>query len=304
MDINVVKPAVAEIDILDPRKRIEMAGRVCYSSFDKMTETSHKEFVSSLIKREHYTPLEHAAVAIPVATLKNKSYLTIGVPTNPYPRAAVFVREMDNVNYLCGTIRALVEHHVPMSFISQEETIIFPGFRTFCFTTDRAIANQLVRHRAIAYQDNNLYTPVDELPMVQSSLRYIDGLKKPLDLCAPLPADWATDKNSPEYEVWYNTCTAAMEAYLKLREYEVSPQFARKVLPLSTATTVVMSGYSDQWDAFLRLRLADGVDPGMLWLTSQLWTKFYKPTYTAGLSQYSRDSFDRLSARYTNKEVI
>lgn len=34
-------------------KQIELAGRTCYKSHDKMTETSAKEFVDMLIKRGH-----------------------------------------------------------------------------------------------------------------------------------------------------------------------------------------------------------------------------------------------------------
>lgn len=43
-------------------KMIEMAGRTCYKSEDKITETSAKEFVDRMIKSGHGAMLEHGTV--------------------------------------------------------------------------------------------------------------------------------------------------------------------------------------------------------------------------------------------------
>ena len=43
-------------------KIIEQVGRVCYKSENKITETSAKPFVDSMIKSEHYAMLEHGTV--------------------------------------------------------------------------------------------------------------------------------------------------------------------------------------------------------------------------------------------------
>ena len=43
-------------------KHIELAGRTCYKSQDKITENSAKEFVDRLIKNEHFAMLEHGTV--------------------------------------------------------------------------------------------------------------------------------------------------------------------------------------------------------------------------------------------------
>jgi thymidylate synthase (FAD) len=44
----------------DPEKVIEEAGRTCYISFDKMDDTSEKDFITRLLKMGHESPLEHA----------------------------------------------------------------------------------------------------------------------------------------------------------------------------------------------------------------------------------------------------
>jgi thymidylate synthase (FAD) len=44
----------------DPEKVIEEAGRTCYVSFDRMDDTSEKDFIKRLLKMGHESPLEHA----------------------------------------------------------------------------------------------------------------------------------------------------------------------------------------------------------------------------------------------------
>lgn len=43
-------------------KQIELAGRVCYKSEDKITENSAKAFVDRMIKSGHGAMLEHGTV--------------------------------------------------------------------------------------------------------------------------------------------------------------------------------------------------------------------------------------------------
>lgn len=49
---------------LHPYQFIELAGRTCYKSEDKMTKTSGKKFVSNLLKVGHTAMLEHAHIII------------------------------------------------------------------------------------------------------------------------------------------------------------------------------------------------------------------------------------------------
>jgi thymidylate synthase (FAD) len=44
----------------EPEKVIEEAGRTCYVSFDRMDDTSEKDFIKRLLKMGHDSPLEHA----------------------------------------------------------------------------------------------------------------------------------------------------------------------------------------------------------------------------------------------------
>ena len=60
-----VYPLIMIVDRFNPKeiiKKIEMAGRTCYQSYDKTTSDPSK-FIQSLIKRGHTSVLEHASLS-------------------------------------------------------------------------------------------------------------------------------------------------------------------------------------------------------------------------------------------------
>ena len=64
--MKLIKPSFTIIEqgsgIEGVYKQIEMAGRTCYKSEDKITETSAKEFVDRMIKSGHGAMLEHGTI--------------------------------------------------------------------------------------------------------------------------------------------------------------------------------------------------------------------------------------------------
>jgi thymidylate synthase (FAD) len=63
----IKKPSVQIMDDIKPTeilKKIELAGRTCYKSEDKITAESAEKFISSLIRRGHESVLEHASVTV------------------------------------------------------------------------------------------------------------------------------------------------------------------------------------------------------------------------------------------------
>ena len=57
--MQLVKPSIEHLDITDPLKSIEQAGRTCYKSEDMITDDSAEKFVQMLIKRGHHAMIEH-----------------------------------------------------------------------------------------------------------------------------------------------------------------------------------------------------------------------------------------------------
>ena len=65
--MKIIEPSVEILDHLDGNeilKKLELCGRVCYQSEDKITEDSAERFVQMLIKRGHESVLEHVAVTV------------------------------------------------------------------------------------------------------------------------------------------------------------------------------------------------------------------------------------------------
>lgn len=62
----LLKPSVSIIGDLDGKemlRRIELAGRTCYKSEDKIAEGSAETFVNMILKRGHETVIEHCSLA-------------------------------------------------------------------------------------------------------------------------------------------------------------------------------------------------------------------------------------------------
>lgn len=65
--MNIIQPEATIMwktneEALNDMKHLEMIGRVCYKSEDKITEDSYKKFLKMLIKQGHESVLEHISV--------------------------------------------------------------------------------------------------------------------------------------------------------------------------------------------------------------------------------------------------
>lgn len=58
--MHFINSNATEIKEINPYKKVEKIGRICYKSEDKITEDSWKTFVGNLINRKHFAMLEHA----------------------------------------------------------------------------------------------------------------------------------------------------------------------------------------------------------------------------------------------------
>lgn len=93
-------------------KQIELAGRTCYKSEDKITEDSAKGFVERMIKSGHGAMLEHGTVYLLIPY--EEAIDTIGddwvheqYSYNPYSVVAVY----GNNYYITTNFRVLVENN-------------------------------------------------------------------------------------------------------------------------------------------------------------------------------------------------
>lgn len=127
-------------------KQIELAGRTCYKSEDKITPTSAKEFTDRMIKSGHGAMLEHGTVYLTIA----KTAANIGDPIfyvrNKYSK----VNEDDLFYYITTNMRVLVENNKLDDLQYQVEPTKFHEKRiTVKFICDRGVSHEFVRHKII-----------------------------------------------------------------------------------------------------------------------------------------------------------
>ena len=109
------------------------------------------------------------------------------------------------------------------------------------FIVNRAIANEIVRHRLFSF--------------AQESSRYCNYSKDKFGSeIKVIEPEGLLPSNSSVYQFWYESCRNAEDAYMALLYENVKPETARDVLPLSTATEIVVTGNIREWRHFFSLR--------------------------------------------------
>ena len=117
------------------------------------------------------------------------------------------------------------------------------SFLSVSFVTDRAIANEIVRHRLFSF--------------AQESSRYVNFGNKGFAFILPKELT-----GLPRFVI-AQICKWSAMAYEMLTSTGVPPEYARCVLPLCTATKIVVSGNMREFRHALRLRTDSHAHPQM-----------------------------------------
>ena len=113
---------------------------------------------------------------------------------------------------------------------------------TVRFVTDRAIANELVRHRIAAYS--------------QESTRYCN-YKDKIEFIYP------KNVSDGQLQLIMEACACAATTYQALIADGATPEVARDVLPLCTKTELIATYNLREWRHILRLRTDKAAHPKM-----------------------------------------
>lgn len=245
-------------------KHIELIGRVCTKSEDKITDKSYEKFVQNLKKANHGAVLEHGTIYLTVPLKED------GKPNNETTNIWSFFSENpysectgdENNIYITTNYRVLFEagsyymrYLKYMTPPTEHHTKRF----TIHFTLSRAIANEFVRHRHFSF--------------MQESTRYVN-YKEGIEFIKPY---WfEEDLGVTESNRFGLVCAGIESAYVDLiNRHNLKPQEARDVLPLATKTELYMTGTIDQWKHFFSLRSpkygAQGVHPDAAKLADQVY---------------------------------
>jgi thymidylate synthase (FAD) len=278
-----------DLDHLPLAVRLEMCGRVCYRSEDKITADSAIPFVRRIAAHGHNSVLEMAVVHFHVRcgeTAQNELFAA-------QPKYLV-VDQIDDQLLVTGSIRAFRELcHNPaqprivaaiVEVLAQEEPYLFenlplddstesrgrdvqvtrlkPGEidalpAKLClrhrFVSVRMVVNRAVTHELVRHR------PCSFLQESQRYCRYSqDKFSNQVTFIKPM----FFEEGSAEYQLWADSMLMSEKAYLKLLE-TATPQAARTVLANSCKTEIIVYCNLAEWQHIFTLRTSAAAEPSM-----------------------------------------
>lgn len=311
--MKLIESSVQIIEEKDPYKMIELAGRTCYKSEDKITENSAKEFVDRMIKLGHGAMLEHGTIYlnIPEQTYtetledefgkfnnpnngivdryrKNKYSKVNSVAANEelrkkYPKVRPFKLTH---HYITTNLRVIIENGWEKDLEWQCEPTEHHEKRiTAKFICDRGVSHEFVRHRVFSFaQESQRYCNYNK-DKFNNELTFIrpTWLNIPTGDYTYWDGDWCdidnmkiqlpSDNGVADNFLWCLN-NAGMQ-YRLLINKGLKPQEARGVLPNATKTELVMTGFESDWEHFLSLRTSKNAHPDAQRLSLKLKELLY-----------------------------
>lgn len=289
--MKLIESSVQIIEEKDPYKMIELAGRTCYKSEDKITENSAKEFVDRMIKLGHGAMLEHGTIYL---TIDGEDPNLSKIQSNPYTKVNLVPYEVLTEGnytisykaYITTNLRVLIENNLKELLCYQVEPTEHHEKRiTVKFICDRGVSHEFVRHRVFSFaQESQRYCNYNK-DKFNNELTFI----KPTWLDIPTgdytywDGDWCdidnmkiqlpSDNGIADNFLWCLN-NAGMQ-YRLLINKGLKPQEARAILPNATKTELVMTGFESDWEHFLSLRTSKNAHPDAQRLSLKLKELLY-----------------------------
>lgn len=283
--MRLIESSVQIIEEKDPYKMIELAGRTCYKSEDKITENSAKEFVDRMIKLGHGAMLEHGTIYLKIDKTEDghlppaRLYWSDG-NHKKYTR----VRKHGNSIYVTTNLRVIVENNRLDDLQYQVEPTEHHEKRiTAKFICDRGVSHEFVRHRVFSFaQESTRYCDYSK-DKFRNDITYI--IPSWLDLPEGKYSDWDNDWCDvselkllyPEVDNLSDPANCFLQSiknaeyyYFMLINRGWKPQQARQVLPNATKTELVMTGFESDWEHFFELRCSGAAHPDAKKLADEL----------------------------------
>lgn len=243
--MKLIKP---KFEILEQRpgisgiyRMIELAGRTCYRSEDKITPDSAVAFVDRMIKSDHGAMLEHGTVYLDIPQKANNCYTLI----SNYNNNKYSVLNHSNVNhsqehyYVTTNLRVLVENN----WIDDLQYVCEPTEyheKRICvrYTSNIHFYKDCTRHRVFSWA-------------IESTrlCNYIKSrFESSVSFATPI---WLKDEEQEEFEEDLKTIESI---YFKWINKGWQPQQAAYFLIQGTKAEVIMTGFVSDYKHFFDLR--------------------------------------------------
>ena len=287
--MKLIESSVQIIEEKDPYKMIELAGRTCYKSEDKITENSAKEFVDRMIKLGHGAMLEHGTIYL---TIDGEDPNLSKIQSNPHTKVNLVPYEVLTEGnytisykaYITTNLRVLVENNLKELLCYQVEPTEHHEKRiTAKFICDRGVSHEFVRHRVFSFaQESTRYCDYSK-DKFGNDITYIipSWLDLPEGKYSNWDNDWCdvselkllypeVDNLSDPANCFLQSIKNAEYYYFMLINRGWKPQQARQVLPNATKTELVMTGFESDWEHFFELRCSGAAHPDAKKLADEL----------------------------------
>lgn len=287
--MKLIESSVQIIEEKDPYKMIELAGRTCYKSEDKITENSAKEFVDRMIKLGHGAMLEHGTIYL---TIDGEDPNLSKIQSNPHTKVNLVPYEVLTEGnytisykaYITTNLRVLIENNLKELLCYQVEPTEHHEKRiTAKFICDRGVSHEFVRHRVFSFaQESTRYCDYSK-DKFGNDITYIipSWLDLPEGKYSNWDNDWCdvselkllypeVDNLSDPANCFLQSIKNAEYYYFMLINRGWKPQQARQVLPNATKTELVMTGFESDWEHFFELRYSGAAHPDAKKLADEL----------------------------------
>lgn len=254
--MRLIKPSFEILEqqpgILGLYKQIELAGRTCYRSEDKITPDSAAAFVDRMIKSQHYAMLEHGTVYLKLEPIEDGSnyseYRNLRkYSENPYSKFKSFSRSVSGYYsryeeyscYITTNLRVLVEN----GWMDDLQYICEPTEyheKRICvrYTSDIHFYKDITRHRVFSW--------------AIESTRFCNYIKSrfgsSISFIAPI---WLKEDEQEEFEEDLKTIESI---YFKWINKGWQPQQAAYFLIQGTKAEIIMTGFASDYNHFFDLR--------------------------------------------------
>lgn len=283
--MKLIKSSVQIIEEKDPYKMIELAGRTCYKSEDKITENSAKEFVDRMIKLGHGAMLEHGTIYLKIDKTEDghlppaRLYWSDG-NHKKYTR----VRKHGNSIYVTTNLRVIVENDRLDDLQYQVEPTEHHEKRiTVKWILDRVTGESFLRHRVFSFaRESTRYCNYSK-DKFGNDITYIipSWLDLPEGKYSNWDNDWCdvselkllypeVDNLSDPANCFLQSIKNAEYYYFMLINRGWKPQQARQVLPFAVCSPLVMTGFESDWEHFFELRCSGAAHPDARKLADEL----------------------------------
>jgi thymidylate synthase (FAD) len=280
-----IGPRMAREELINSvYRQIEIAGRTCYKSEDKITPDSAKKFVERMVKSGHGAMLEHGTVYLFLTMSSRQQYFKYC--SNPYSVAnSTGEAEKGTWNgFVTTNYRVLVEN----GWLEDLEYICNPGKEhekriTVRFVCDRGVSHEFVRHRVFSFaQESTRYCNYakdkfgNELTFIIPRWLSLSNGSYTYDYPNGFTKDGSKWDSKLELNTFLLSLVRSEAAYLELISQGWVAQQARAVLPNSLKTELIMTGTLTQWEGFFKLRDAESAHPQARELAEPLHAEFRK----------------------------